>query len=182
MPVELGDERLNKRYWKLVQAHMNHTQANAAGPAVPACSASSFAATQATWRFLNNERVTPQELIKPICAFAKIQLHESMVLQGSPVAGVPGSTATGVPGEGFVLLVSDWCKLKYTHHAAKKDVLPVSQQSFRRTIDVEIRGRKGFQEIAETTGEQKNCLTSLRDTGLMAKNKRSPASRLRCDS
>jgi len=71
VPVELGDERLNRRYWKLVKAHKNHTQANMAGPVPPVCAVSGFAATQATWRFLNNERVTPQELVKPIREFAK---------------------------------------------------------------------------------------------------------------
>jgi hypothetical protein len=130
VPVELGDERLNKRYWKLVKAHMNHTQANAAGPAPPVEAASSFAATQATWRFLANERVTPQELVKPLREFAKKQLHESDVANvcESNVADVCDATATETSGENFVLLVSDWCKLKYTHHAAKKDVLAVSHE------------------------------------------------------
>ena len=98
MFVELGDERLNRRYWKSVKAHMNHSQANAAGPVPPACAESSFAATQATWRFFNNERITPPELVKPIREFAKKQLVETVEVETS--------------GERFVLLVSDWCKLK----------------------------------------------------------------------
>jgi len=77
---------------------MNHTQANAAGPAPPLETASGFAATQATWRFLNNERVTLPELIRPIREFAKKQLAEAF----------EGETS----GERFILLVSDWCKLK----------------------------------------------------------------------
>ena len=115
MSVELGDERLNRRYWKLVKAHMNHTQANAAGPAPPVEVASSFAATQATWRFLNNERVTPQELVKPLREFAKVQFTET--------------TVTDKPGEGFALLVSDWSKLKYGGHTTKKDVVQLTHET-----------------------------------------------------
>jgi hypothetical protein len=115
VPVELGDERLTRRYWKLVQAHMNHTQANAAGPAPPVSVASSFAATQATWRFLNNERVTPQELAKPLREFAQTQLA--------------ATTETGEPGEGFSLLVSDWSKLKYGDHTTKKDVVQLTHET-----------------------------------------------------
>lgn len=111
----MGDKRLNKRYWKLVKEHMNHTQANAAGPAPPVEVASSFAATQATWRFLNNERVTPRELIKPIREFANTQLTEF--------------TEPDQDGEGFVLLVSDWSKLKYGDHTAKKDVVRLNHET-----------------------------------------------------
>ncbi|MCL2349142.1 MAG: transposase, partial [Planctomycetaceae bacterium] len=77
--------------------------------------ASSFAATQATWRFLNNERVTPQELVKPLRMFAKTQFAKT--------------TVTGCPGEGFVLLVSDWSKLKYGDHRAKKDVVRLTHET-----------------------------------------------------
>ena len=110
MPVELGDERLNKRYWKSVKAHMNHSQANAAGPVPPACAESSFAATQATWRFFNNERITPPELVKPIREFAKKQLVKPIreFAKKQLVETVEVETS----GERFVLLVSDWCKLK----------------------------------------------------------------------
>jgi hypothetical protein len=94
---------------------MNHTQANAAGPVPPVEAASSFAATQATWRFLANERVTPQELIKPLREFAKIQLTETVEAETS--------------GENFVLLVSDWCKLKYGGHTAKKDVVRLNHET-----------------------------------------------------
>ncbi len=99
----------------MVQAHMNHTQANAAGPAPPVEVASSFAATQATWRFLNNERVTPQELVKPLRKFAETQFA--------------ATTEAGVPGEGFALLVSDWSKLKYGDHASKKDVVRLTHET-----------------------------------------------------
>lgn len=89
----MGDKRLNSRYWKLVKAHMNHTQANAAGPAPPVGVASSFAATQATWRLLNNQRVTPREPVKPIRVFAETQIVESL--------------QPGRPGVGFALLACD---------------------------------------------------------------------------
>jgi len=87
---------------------------------------------------LNNERVTPQELIKPLRAFAKTQLHEAIALCEPGVANVceqdgesllnENLQGGSLSGRNFVLLVSDWCKLKYTHHTAKKDVLAVSHE------------------------------------------------------
>jgi len=85
---------------------MKHTQRNAAGPAIPAKMESSFAATMATWRFLNNERVTPQELVKPLRDFARLHLVERR--------------------SEYVLAVIDWSKIKCGKHSAKKDVTRIS--------------------------------------------------------
>ena len=59
--IDLSDKRLESRYFELVKAHMQHNSATAtaAGPAIPSDLASSFSATQATWRFFANEKVTP---------------------------------------------------------------------------------------------------------------------------
>ena len=88
---------------------MKHSPRNAAGLAMPAQTKRSFAATQAMWRFLNNENVTPRELVTPIQDFAQAQLAER-------------------PCE-FVLGVTDWSKLKYGAHTAKKDVTRLTHEA-----------------------------------------------------
>ena len=50
------DARLTKRYDELVMGHSNGLPALA------------FAQTQALWRFLNNDRVRPVDLVKPLLA------------------------------------------------------------------------------------------------------------------
>jgi len=75
--------------------------------AVPAEAERSFAAVQAMWRFLNNERVTPRELMMPLRDFARLYLSER--------------------SSEFVLAVTDWSKLRYSGHSAKKDVTQITQ-------------------------------------------------------
>jgi len=60
--IDLSDKRLESRYFQLVKADIQHNSATAAGPAIPSDLASSFSATQATWRFFANEKVTPTAL------------------------------------------------------------------------------------------------------------------------
>ena len=61
--IDLSDKRLESRYFELVKAHLQHSLATAAGPSIPAADlASNFSATQATWRFFANEKVTPTAL------------------------------------------------------------------------------------------------------------------------
>ena len=69
--------------------------------AVPAETKRSFAAVQAMWRFLSNESVTPRELVKPVRELARLYLSERL--------------------SEYVLAVTDWSKLRYSGHTAKKD-------------------------------------------------------------
>jgi len=85
---------------------MKQSTSTATGVAVPADLQSSFAITQATWRFLDNDRVTLPKLIEPLREFARQQLT----------------------GDDYVLAVKDWSKLDYKKHKAKKDVVQVSHK------------------------------------------------------
>jgi hypothetical protein len=78
----------------MVQSHLVHNQHTAAGVCPPSGTASSFAATQASWRFLNNTKVTPDKLVQPIHTFASEQLIATHFPE--------------LPGGGFSLLVIDW--------------------------------------------------------------------------
>ena len=87
------EPRLHRRYLTLLRAHMRDAPKLAPGVASSPAPTSSFAATQAAWRFLNNERVTLATLAEPIRS-----------------AGVQGCASTKSP---FCILVHDWCKITY---------------------------------------------------------------------
>jgi len=103
------ERRLQRRYEALVRAHAKLGNLSAAGPAIPAGQSSAHAATQATWRFLNNERVTLSALVHP--------LREA------------GRVATSQSGSPFVLVVHDWCKLDFKTHTSKADVIELTHKN-----------------------------------------------------
>lgn len=93
------EPRLQRRYLKLVQGHLHSVPKLASGiSALPGLS-STFAATQAAWRFLNNDRVTLRSLIVP--------LRQVGVERANAENDVP-----------FVMLAFDWCKIAFSHSKA----------------------------------------------------------------
>lgn len=87
---------------------------------------SSFAETMAAWRFYNNSRVEPAELIEPLREYARRQL---------------AATDASV-----VLLVHDWCKLSYPGHASKRDQAQLTQgnnRGYELTTVLAVNGRDG---------------------------------------
>jgi hypothetical protein len=87
------EPRLQKRYHKLVLSHMRNASPLAAGVASLPDKGQAFAATQAAWRFHNNEHVTLSALVEPLRAVGRDRLA--------------AATAS------FALLVHDWSKLTY---------------------------------------------------------------------
>jgi hypothetical protein len=131
--VELDDKRLNKRYTKMVLSHLVHNQHTAAGICPPSKIVSSFATTQAAWRFLNNPKVTPNKLIQPIRAFASKQLTETQ----DPY----------LPGAGFSLLVTDWSKIDYKNHTSKKDIVQLTHKDdvgYELTTSLLVNAQNGL--------------------------------------
>jgi len=106
LPINLPDERLEKRYSGLVGGAMQTAKATSPGLAVPASVEKSFAVTQATWRFFDNERVTPGDLVAPLRHFAQEQIGD----------------------DAYVLAIVDWSKIDYKKHTAKKDVVQLTRQ------------------------------------------------------
>ena len=90
----------------LVQSHVHAAPALAAGVASLPSAGSAFAATQAAWRFLNNERVTLPALVEPLRDV--------------------GRSRSAVSTAGFVLLVHDWCKLGFDHPRGKRDLVQLT--------------------------------------------------------
>ncbi|MDR1270188.1 MAG: hypothetical protein LBK82_11750, partial [Planctomycetaceae bacterium] len=58
----------------MIVQHLHHNQVIASGAIIPAGEASSFATTQAVWRFLNNKRITLQQLAYPLREFVRQQI------------------------------------------------------------------------------------------------------------
>lgn len=89
------DSRLNDRYHRLVVEHMNSSELLSAGLKALPDKISSFASTQAAWRFYQNESISLSKLQEPLTAAA----HEGILAHCSLHA----------------LCVHDWSHLNYNH-------------------------------------------------------------------
>jgi len=87
---------------------MSSCNRNAAGPSLLPGNAKAAAATQAAWRFFNNERVGLTALAEPLRSAGREACRQS-----------PSS---------FVLLVHDWCKIDYKGHTSKKDLRQITHK------------------------------------------------------
>lgn len=87
---------------------MSSSNRNAAGPSLLPGNAQATAATQAAWRFLNNERVGLAALVEPLRHAGREACRQS-------------------PSD-FVLLVHDWCKIDYKRHTSKKDLRQITHK------------------------------------------------------
>lgn len=87
-------------------AHSNSTTSLSAGVKALADGTKAFAHTQGLWRFLNNDRVTPEALSVPLMAGCHDAIAHS---QGD-----------------YVLCVHDWSRINYGGHGGKKDRLQMT--------------------------------------------------------
>lgn len=78
------------------------------GPKVGVDSASAASQSQAAWRFLNNESVSPKALIEP--------------LQQAVREGCVNSQSR------LVLVMHDWCNVDFIRHASKKDKRQITHE------------------------------------------------------
>jgi hypothetical protein len=103
------ERRLQKRFLILVQSHMRSAPDLAAGVAsLPSCS-EAFAAVQAAWRFLNNDRVGLPQLIDPLRQVARGRIQRL--------------------NSRFALLVHDWCKVSYKNSSGKRDLAQLTHET-----------------------------------------------------
>ncbi len=108
MKIKLKDERLGKRWLTLVRSQMQVASPLAAGVKALPNATQAFAATQAAWRFFNNERVELSELIVPLRDYAREQIIQS----DAP----------------FVLVAHDWSKLSFPGHDFREDMAELSSK------------------------------------------------------
>lgn len=101
-PIPKLETRLKKRYCQLVSEHLNNQERWAAGStALSIDTKRAFAATQAAWRFYDNDAVTLPILIEPLLEVARTTLAES-------------------PSD-YALVAHDLSHLDYRTHRRKKD-------------------------------------------------------------
>ncbi len=101
---------MQRRYVALVQQHLHVAGKLTPGPTAPADTHSAFAATQAAWRFLNNERITLPLLIEPLQQVARQWRQQT---------------------SGWALVVHDWSVLSYSTHRSKTDRLQCGPEHSR---------------------------------------------------
>ena len=104
----LLDPRLEERYSMLISEHLTVMPKLAQGVKALSHLKTTFANTQAAWRFLNNENVSFQEISRPLFQAAAQEL----------------SASTGNYG----LVMHDWCRVNYYGHEAKKDKREMTSQ------------------------------------------------------
>ncbi len=102
------DRRLQKRYHLLVAEHCGPAQATAPGPRLLPAVTTTWAATQAAWRFYHNPTLNPKLLAQPL-RDAAAQLVPALC-------------------HDYVLAVHDWSDLDFRSHTSKKDRMVLGQQ------------------------------------------------------
>ena len=99
------DPRLSKRYHRLVKEHMNSSEPISAGLKALPDKISSFASTQAAWRFYANDKVSLSVLQEPLTEAA----HEGAKVYCNQ----------------YVLCAHDWSRISYKH-ANKPDTYAIT--------------------------------------------------------
>ena len=103
------DPRLENRYQQLVTEHLNSTDTISAGLRAVPNKNTSFASTQAAWRFYKNDNVTLKKLQTPLltAAHSNIKLHCHQ----------------------YALCVHDWSRLNYRKHTSKQDKYQITHKT-----------------------------------------------------
>jgi len=152
MDIKLKDERLRKRWLILVRSQMKVASPLAAGVGSLPSTTQAFAATQAAWRFYNNERVSLPELIVPLRDYAR----EQVALSKAP----------------FVLVAHDWCKLSFPGHEFREDLAELSRETdigYELTTSLAISADDGTPLApCEMHMKTKNVFLSTRDVAPQA--------------
>src|SRR5882757_9537981 len=100
------EPRLQRRYQHLVKEHAHVSQRVAAGLSALAGTETSFASTQAAWRFFRNPAVTLPALAQPLLQAAQ--------------------AAARTECDGYALVMHDWSHLNYNAHTRKTDRVQLS--------------------------------------------------------
>ena len=95
------EPRLQRRYQHLVKEHAHVSQSVAAGLSALAGLGTSFASTQAAWRFFRNPSVTLTALVQPLLDVARAAVRTQC--------------------ESYALVMHDWSHLNYNAHTRKTD-------------------------------------------------------------
>ena len=130
-------------------AHSGAATALSAGVKALADEVSSFAHTQAMWRFLNNTKVTPKKLSEPLVKACHDALAKS-------------------EGE-YALTIHDWSNIDYLAHTSKKDRLQMSHAKdigyeLQSSLMVDAQNGLPLSIIAQNLCSNEGCWQSRKAT------------------
>ena len=100
---------MEKRYQQLVGESLNANDALSSGLRPLPTELTSFASTQAAWRFYKNDSVTLKKLQEPLLQAA----HDN--------------SATHC--KDYALIIHDWSRLNYRNHESKRDKYQISHKT-----------------------------------------------------
>ena len=100
---------MTKRYQQLVTEHLNSTDTLSAGLRALPNKSTSFASTQAAWRFYKNDNVSLTKLHEPLLVAA----HDGIATHCSQ----------------YALCVHDWSRLNYRKHDSKLDKYQITHET-----------------------------------------------------
>lgn len=126
MEIKLKDERLEKRWLFLVRSQLKVSSPLAAGVGGLPTFTASFAATQAAWRFYNNERIEFQELVAPLRNYVQTQVSST--------------------NSAFLIVAHDWSKLSFPGHDSRSDMAQLSSETdigYEATVSLAINADDG---------------------------------------
>ena len=102
------EPRLQRRYRELVMGHLQAAQGLASGIHSLPGAATSFAATQAAYRFFNNQRISLRDLARPLVEAGRQEAVTAC--------------------RRYLLVAHDWSQLMYPEHTAKRDRVMLSSK------------------------------------------------------
>lgn len=143
------DSRLVSRYNQLVRSHIKMNDILSPGAKSLLSGHRAFSQTQAAWRFLNNERCSLGELIKPILSSALSQSEHSKY---------------------YGLIAHDWSGLIYKAHQSKKDRYGVHHEKelgyeLQASVLLEDENGGPIAPVAVNVVTLKGVLSSYREDG-----------------
>lgn len=148
------EPRLQRRYKQLVIENLNSGQSVAAGLRALPTTKTSFASTQAAWRFYANEQVSLVELAEPLIEYARKVLAEV--------------------GHQYALVVHDWSHINYNNHSSKKERKVLSHSKdigYELKTSLLISDRSGTpiaplsQDLLASDGIHSTCSESVQAEG-----------------
>jgi hypothetical protein len=151
------EPRLKRRYSPLVQQHLHAAGKSFAGSSAPPDENTAFAAAQAAWRFLHNERGTLPKLAEPLLQVARqwrreqpnawaLVIHDGSFLNYSTHASKPDRKRHGAaPSLGYHL----GTMLLVDGRQGDPAVPAWNDGQFRRTREVTWQGQTAIQFVAE---------------------------------
>jgi hypothetical protein len=126
MEIKLKDERLEKRWLFLVRSQMKVFSPLAAGVGGLPTFTAPFVATQAAWRFYNNERIEFPELVAPLRNYVQTEVSST--------------------NSAFLIVAHDWSKLSFPGHDSRSDMAKLSSETdigYEATVSLAINADDG---------------------------------------